>query len=177
MRNTLTMALALALAGLAIPAHAATWNVPSECPTIQAGVDSAAVGDTVNVACDTYYEHDIIMKSGVYLTSETGDAGCVTIDAQQAGRIIYCLNVDAATSIVGFTITGGLATGAAAEDSTGGGMYCENSSPTLANCAFLDNSAALVGGGLFAGVEAITAFTNSALMRSADRLDLSVPHA
>jgi hypothetical protein len=160
MRHTLLLALALITAGLSIPAHAATWHVPSECLTIQAGVDSAAVGDTVLVACDTYYEHDIIMKSGICLTSETGEPGCVTIDAQQLGKVMYCLEVDDAASIVGFTITGGLATGAAARDSTGGGIYCEDSSPTLANCAFLDNSAALVGGGLFCGVEAISAFTN-----------------
>ncbi|MCK4512408.1 right-handed parallel beta-helix repeat-containing protein [bacterium] len=160
MRHSLLLVLALVTAGLSIPAHAATWHVPSECPTIQAGVDSAAVGDTVRVACGTYYEHDIVMKSGVHLTSEAGGADCVTINAQRMGRVLYCLEVDDAASIVGFTITGGLVAGATAQDSTGGGIYCEDSSPTLANCAFLDNSAALVGGGLFCGVEAITAFTN-----------------
>lgn len=160
MRHSLLLALALITAGLSIPAHATTWNVPSECPTIQAGVDSAAVGDTVRVACGTYYEHDIIMKSGVCLTSETGEAACVTIDALQNGRVMFCLEVDDAASIVGFTITGGLVSGAAAQDSVGGGIYCEDSSPTLANCTFLDNSAAMVGGGLFCGVEAIDAFTS-----------------
>ena len=168
MRHSRPLAIALIVAALVVPANAATWLVPSECPTIQAGVDSAAVGDTVLVACDTYYEHDIIMKSGVTLTSETGEAGCVTIDGQYEGRIIYCLGVDDAASIVGFTITGGLATGAAARDSAGGGIYCEDSSPTLANCAFLDNSSTLVGGGLFCGEEAIPDFTNRTLWRDPD---------
>ena len=160
MRHSLILLLVLANVGLCIPAHATTWHVPSECPTIQAGVDSAAVGDTVRVACGTYYEHDIIMKSGVCLTSEAGEADCVTINAQRMGRIIFCLQVDDTASIVGFTITGGLATGAATQDSVGGGVYCEDSSPTLANCAFLDNSADMIGGGLFCGVEAVSAFTN-----------------
>jgi len=167
-RSSALFALALVAAALVAPANAVTWQVPSECPTIQAGVDSAAVGDTVLVACDTYYEHNIIMKSGVCLTSETGEADCVTIDGQYQGRVIYCLEVDDAASIVGFTITGGLATGAAAQDSVGGGIYCEDSSPTLANCTFLDNSATLVGGGLFCGVEAISAFTHRALWHDPD---------
>ncbi len=165
MRHSLLLALALATAGLSIPAHATTWHVPSECPTIQAGVDSAAVGDTVRVACDTYYEHDIIMKSGVCLTSETGESGCVTIDAQRMGRVIYCLEVDDAASIVGFTITGGLATGAAAQDSAGGGIYCEDSSPALANCTLLDNVSGVAGGGLFCGTNASTALRNRGLWR------------
>ena len=168
MRCSAPFALALVAAALVAPANAVTWHVPSECPTIQAGVDSAAVGDTVLVACDTYYENDIIMKSGVCLTSETGEADCVTIDGQYQGRVIYCLDVDDAASIVGFTITGGLATGAAARDSAGGGIYCEDSSPTLANCAFLDNSSTLVGGGLFCGSEEIPAFTNRTLWRDPD---------
>jgi predicted outer membrane repeat protein len=147
----LVLTLALATAGLVTTAHATTWQVPSVCPTIQAGVDSAAVGDTVLVACGTYYEHDIVMKSGVCLTSETGEASCATIDAEQMGRGIYCRNVGSATSIVGFTITGGLATGTATQDSLGGGIYCEDSSPTLANCAFLYNHADLAGGGLSGG--------------------------
>lgn len=80
------------------------------------------------------------MKSGVCLTSETGLAGCVTIDSQQQGRVIYSLDVDEAASIVGFTVTGGLPTGGVAiEGTVGGGIYCENSSPTLLSCTFSGN--------------------------------------
>jgi hypothetical protein len=53
-------------------AYGVTWNVPADAPTIQAGIDSASVGDIVFVECGTYYEHDIVMKSGLSFFSETG---------------------------------------------------------------------------------------------------------
>ncbi len=144
----LTLVAISALLAACLQSTAATIYVPGDQPTIQAGIDAATYGDIVLVACDTYYEHDITMKSGVCLTSETGEAGCVTIDAQQQGRVICCLDVDDAASIVGFTVTGGLAPdGAAVLDSLGGGIYCENSSPTLLNCTFSGNQG-LGGGGL-----------------------------
>ena len=58
-----------------------TWHVPADVPTIQAGIDASASGDTILVACDTYYEYNLGLKSGVCLRSEAGDPECVTIDA------------------------------------------------------------------------------------------------
>jgi hypothetical protein len=112
---------------------ARTWNVPAEAPTIQAGIDSASSGDTVLVACDTYYEYDITLKSGVYLTSETGEFDCVTIDAQQLGRVFYGNGLSDTTTIKGFTITGGQST------EEGGGIYIYQSSPNILNCHITGN--------------------------------------
>jgi len=121
------------------------WHVPAEAPNIQAGIDSASAGDTVLVACGTYNEYAIIMKSGVILRSETGLADCVTIDALGQGRIITCIDVDSAASIEGFTLAGGLASGGWPANA-GGGIYCENASPVVSDCCFRENTATYGGG-------------------------------
>jgi len=121
---------------------ARTWLVPTDAPNIQAGIDSALAGDTVSVDCGTYYEHDITMKSGVVLTSQTGLAECVTIDAGGLSRVMYCPNAASGTVIDGITMTGGYVT------SEGGGLYAPNSDLTITDCAFLDNEGGAEGGAI-----------------------------
>jgi hypothetical protein len=112
---------------------AATIRIPDDQPTIQAGINAASYGDTVLVECGTYTEHDIEMRSGIVLRSETGLADCVTIDAQQQGRVLYFDGVDSQTHVLGMTVIGGLTY------EHGAGMYCISSSPTLKDCTFEGN--------------------------------------
>ena len=83
---------------------ATTWYVPTDATTIQAGIDSAATGDTVLVACGTYFKFEIIMKSGVCLRGETGDPECVVVDAQGQGSVFECDDADSTTLLEGLTI-------------------------------------------------------------------------
>jgi predicted outer membrane repeat protein len=137
----LLAAATTALALLPTPLVATTWYVPSQCSTIQAGIDSATAGDTVLVACGTYHEDSISLKSGVYLASETLQAECVTIDPNQIGsRVFSCADVDSTAWVIGFTIT------AAAVGDWGGGMYLLHSAPNLVECTFINNSATSGGG-------------------------------
>ncbi|MCK4548023.1 MAG: right-handed parallel beta-helix repeat-containing protein [Candidatus Eisenbacteria sp.] len=124
------------------PPSGRVWHVPGDAPTIQAGIDSAAAGDTVLVACGTYYEHDIDMKSDIWLRSESGDPDCVTVHAQNMGPVIICRNLPATAWIEGFTFTEGQG------GEYGGGVLCERSSPTLMNCLFNVNRAS-AGGGMY----------------------------
>ena len=144
-RFVISLSGALSTLLFAAVAPAATWFVnpdgSADAPTIKGGLALAVDGDSVIVAAGTYHERQIIIKSGVYLTSETGQADCVTIDADGLGRGFYCLRVNGG-AIVGFTVTNGKAT-------YGGGLFCISlSTPDIVNCVFTGNSA-LVGGGAY----------------------------
>jgi predicted outer membrane repeat protein len=137
---------------LASGASARVWHVnpdgTGDVTTIRAGVDTAAVGDTVLVACGRYLEHDIEMPSGVTLRSEHADPDCAVIDAGGRGRLFHCVDLDSTTVIEGFTLTGGLAKGEGAS-CHGGAMYCERSAHRVTRCAFVENRAACSGGGVY----------------------------
>ena len=132
---------------LANAALAAIIHVPSEQSTIQAGIVAASAGDTVLVACGTYYEHDITMKSGILLRSESGQADCVTIDAQSGGRVLRCTGISDQTRVEGFTLTGGFVMDYG--NNSGGAVWCVCSSPTFSNVVFENNNAGFLGGGMF----------------------------
>lgn len=83
-------------------AQGRTWRVPSECPTIPAGIDSCSYGDTVMVAAGTYIVREgphtsYKMVSGTCLTSESGPevtiielcggSSCVDISNVEAVRV------------------------------------------------------------------------------------------
>jgi len=147
---TAVMITLIVILALAASASARTWYIrpdgSGDAPTIQAGIDSSAAGDTVLVACGIYYEHDIAMKSGICLRSETGDASCAVVDGQAIGRVFYCDGVDNTSAIEDLTIANGFASD---PDINGGGMYCINSSLRIVACAFENNVSDGGGGAMF----------------------------
>jgi predicted outer membrane repeat protein len=86
-----------------------------------------------------------VMKAGIILRSETGDPGCVIIDAMGKGRVITCVDVDVTAQLSGLTLVNGLATGSYPLD-LGGGLFCENSSPQITRCVFSGNHGNYGGG-------------------------------
>jgi hypothetical protein len=99
--------LALVLGG----ASARTWYVTpdgsGDAPTIRDAVRSAFFGDTVLVACGTYYESDIRVSTDIVLISETAEAACVTIDGEGADDVLRLNHpLNTVGLIKGFTITG-----------------------------------------------------------------------
>jgi hypothetical protein len=144
MRTLVLAACALAL--LSRPSVARTWHVPAEVPTIAAGLAAAAPGDFVEVACGTYHEHDLAMRPGVALRSETGAPDCVTIDGDGLGSVIVCEAVAVLATIEGFTLTHGFAQGLYP---SGGGLVCRTSALAVRRCRFEANVAGW-GGGLHA---------------------------
>ncbi len=153
---SLLQALTLVILGCGC-ACSATIRVPSEQPTIQAGVDAASVGDTVLVADGTYMgpENRNIDYRGkdISVLSENGP-GKTVINIQKAGRgFNFHSSESNAALLAGFTIMNGEAEEGIEE--AGAGIRCHNSSPTIANCLIRDNYSEEVGGGISCGAYSI----------------------
>jgi len=163
---------------LLLPAvtHAATWHVPSQCPTIQAGIDSASAGDVVELADAIYTgegNRDIdFMSKAVTVRSASGNPDLCVIDCEGSEsaphRAFRFHSGEGPESVLeGVSIVQGWRDPGAAircEDSSptltncifrnnaagygdGGGLYCITSSPTLTNCVFRSNRAVVGSGG------------------------------
>ncbi|MHC4154421.1 MAG: S8 family serine peptidase [Planctomycetota bacterium] len=128
--------------------------VPSQCPTIQGAVDDSWDGGTVLVADGTYAgagNRDIDFKGkAITVRSENGPENCI-IDCGGSEFDRHCgfkflRGEDGNSVLEGFTITNGYAY-------YGGGIYCEQSSPTIINCILSENVAERGGysrgGGLY----------------------------
>jgi hypothetical protein len=126
-------------------------RVPDDSATIAGALTAAASGDTVLVSCGTYYEHDLEMKSGVRLISETGDSDCATIDALRHGRVMYCDGLESGSLVRGFTLANGRLTSESPGGGDGGAIYCVDSSVEFDDIRVQDCSAAIwygAGGGI-----------------------------
>jgi predicted outer membrane repeat protein len=146
-----TVAILGALLLIPSASLATTWYVPTQCLTIQAGVDSAAVGDTVLVAAGTYTgtgNRDIIFGGkNIVVKSESGRQVTIidsqgTVADRHRGFLFDDSGETSAAVIDGFTIRGGY-------KRDGGGIYCYRASPTIQNCTFESNSGFGSGGGVY----------------------------
>jgi len=76
-----------------------------------------------------------------------------TISGGNARRVFSNSNLNNTALLDGFVIAGGKGT-------NGGGMYNENSSPTLTNCSFQSNTASTFGGGMLNAFSSSPTLTN-----------------
>jgi len=132
-------------------------NVPSQYPTIQAGINAAVNGDTVLVANGTYTgtgnKNIDFLGTAIVVKSAGGAENCI-IDCQNSGRGFYFHSNELLTSTLdGFKIINGAVT------NCGGGIKIENSSPTIKNCIIYGNHANGTGGNACGG--GIAAQTNA----------------
>ena len=145
--KTTSIMLALIFLYCAYPALADTHYV-SPGQSIQAAIDVAVTGDQIEVAPGTYSEAINFNGRAVRLYS-SGGASVTEINGTGYYHVVQCVSgEDANTILEGFTITGGNANGPPGEDSVGGGMFNDQSSPTVTNCFFTGN-AAFEGAGMY----------------------------
>jgi len=142
----------------------ATIRVPNNFATIQAAIDFSGNGDVIEVAPGTYSgpgNRDIDFRGkAIIVRSELGRDSTI-IDCGSVGGahrgFYFHQGEDADTLLSGFTITGGRVSGTQIPSSSmnwtpspthpiGGGIYCEFSSPSIADCVIIDCGAEIGGG-------------------------------
>ncbi len=107
-------------------ATAGTVLVPTDQPTIQAGIDAAATGDTVLVASGIYHENiDFSGKSIVLLSTAGRDSTFVEPSISNQPVVSFENSEDTNSVIDGFTIR-------YADNAYG--ILCSSASPIIKNC-------------------------------------------
>lgn len=153
----------------------ATIHVPGNFATIQAAINFAGHGDVIEVAPGRYSgpgNWDIEFRGKAITVRSTDGPESTVIDCSDPGsatghRGFYFHGVEGRDSILsGFTIQSGRISGSQVPSSwsspnpshpIGGGIYCEFSGPTIANCIVTDCRAEIGGGiGLVGATPLIT---------------------
>lgn len=136
---------------------ATTIHVPTDIPTIQAGIHAATAGDTVLVEPGTYYENiallgaDITLASRFLYTHSSTDIENTIIDGthltqgDSLGSVVRVFRGESrATIVTGFTIRGGIGIFWQTQNPyfgrRGGGIAIENSSPRILSNIVRDNT-------------------------------------
>jgi predicted outer membrane repeat protein len=138
-----TICLIVALMTASVPA--AVNYVPDDYPNIQAAIDDCQDYDAVIIAPGTYSgtgNRNLRLNGKAITVSGTNVSGenATIIDCMGSARgFLFLLGEDANSKITTLTIKNGYGF-------SGGAVYCyNNSSPTIANCTFIENSAIFGG--------------------------------
>jgi len=138
--------------------YALIINVPTDQSTIQAGINAASNGDTVLVAKGNYNETINFNGKNIVVASHfltTQDSFCIDetiIQAPVGSCVVIIENGETPEArLVGFTLTGGTGN-LVGGIPHGGGLYCNNASPTLESLRIKENVASGMTGGVGGGI-------------------------
>ena len=157
------------LAALPSQTFGDTWIIRADgsgdAPTIQAGIDSSAVGDTVLVMPGRYLENIDFKGKAIVVSGSNAEATIIDGSGQPEACVLFINGEDRSSVLTRFTITGGVGHRFGIGNSRfGGGIYVSNSAPTIKDNIIEDNSANTsvdgtrtgFGGGIYCGSSSFT---------------------
>ncbi|MFH1011647.1 MAG: T9SS type A sorting domain-containing protein [bacterium] len=158
MRLFAALGVLCAMLLVSFPGTATIRFVPGDYSTIQSAIETSIDGDTVLVAAGSYPENinfrgkNIVVASHYLLNQDPSLIAGTVIDGghpiyPDTGSVVLLISgEDTSAVLMGFTITGG--TGTPLRDQVngliyveGGGILCENSSPTIQYNLIIGNQA------------------------------------
>ena len=139
--NCFRLIMTASVLAICTGATATTLHVPSEYATIQSAIDSSYAGDVVEVGPGIYTESLNFGGRAIIVRSTAGAIETV-VDPVNGRCFTASGQKGASARLEGFTLRGGSA-------GQGGGIYVQSSSPTVANCVIIANSATSQGGGVY----------------------------
>ncbi len=153
--SLLKMLLAIAVIVICTDlAQAVTINVPTLAyPTVQAGINAAAAGDTVLVDSGVYTENIDFLGKAITVKSVNGAANTVIDGNKLDSVVIFRTNEKENSFLSWFTVRNGLS-------ANGGGILCQSASPVIVDCNIINNTAVAYGGGIFCNDLASPVITN-----------------
>ncbi len=111
-------------------------NVPNDYPTIQQGINASEDADTVLVQPGTYFENinfngkNITVASLFLITQDTSYISETIIDGNYENKVVKFVNGENRDArMIGFKLQHGAL----------GGVWCDNSMPTISNNIIIDN--------------------------------------
>ncbi|MCF7810977.1 T9SS type A sorting domain-containing protein [bacterium] len=164
--NILTIAvLILIAASFNTNLYARVINVPDDFDAIQDAIGESEDGDTILVQPGEYVENldfdgkAITVASLILTTGNEAYIDSTIINGDENGSVvIFSRGEDESSILMGFTLTNG-----AAEN--GGGIYSENSGPSLINLLIKENTASNAGGGVY-GTSSTMSLLNVSLIEN-----------
>ena len=147
---------------LCVGVNAEIINIPDDFESIQGGIDASEDGDTVLVQPGEYIENidfigkDIQVGSLFLTTRDIIYINSTIINGDSSSTVVLFENGESPAAIfTGFTLQKGSGIHRWGRI-RGGGIYIEESSPTISNCMISGNTAFWTGGGVFCSISDAT---------------------
>ena len=152
-KKAITPLILLCLMSTSIALQGATIFVPDDYPAIQDAIDAAVSGDEIIVKPGTYPENIDYDGKAITVKSEQGPEVTI-IDPTYSSAVVRFWDDEGPGSILdGFTLKNGKGIyDFFTQQRLGGGIYCDDSSPTIRNNIITENSVssmAAAGGGIY----------------------------